>query len=74
MGKRIEIFDKTWASRGATRRYRVLLFGHDEYGNPREKSPVGQDGLVGCLQDLGVEPDKLNALLQALDVCGHADV
>lgn len=52
----------------------MLLFGHDEYGNPREKSPVGQDGLVGCLQDLGVEPDKLNALLQALDVCGHADV
>jgi hypothetical protein len=50
-----------------------LLFGNAEYGNPSERSPVGRDGLAGCLQELGVEPGKLNALLQEVEVCGHAD-
>jgi len=74
MGKRIEIFDKTWASPGATRRYRVLLFGNAEYGNPSEKSPVGEDGLTGCLEEFGVDPDALNAALREVKISGHADV
>ena len=74
MGKRMEIFDKTWPSPVATRRYRVLLFGDAEYGNPNEKSLVGQDSLTDCLEELGVEPDTLNAVLQEVEICGRADV
>jgi hypothetical protein len=52
----------------------VLLFGDAEYGNPSEKAPVGRDGLAGCLEELGVGPRTLNAALQEVEICGHADV
>ncbi|HEX4785662.1 MAG TPA: hypothetical protein VH350_15070 [Candidatus Sulfotelmatobacter sp.] len=75
MENRLAVFSTTWKSRGATPKYKVLLFNALADGNPEERFRVGDEGLRYCLEsEYALGPDVVDSIFRQLVSSGEAEV
>lgn len=73
--ERIVVFCTTWKSRGATPKYKVLLFNGSVDGNPEEKGRVGDEGLRYSLEaEYELEPSVVDSIFRELAKSGEAEI